>query len=98
MRLSAALLLLLSGALSADAVAAAAAAAEPEDYGVDRTWPIHHEWTDSSAILSDERMKAYGNFMSGCAETFGADVCNTNERDRVELNRIKPQSMVVSEE
>ena len=69
------------------------AAGDDGEYGVDVSWPMHHqEWTP----LNQERKEAYDEFMEGCREAYGAKghLCDVNEEDRIEMTLRQPQSMV----
>jgi hypothetical protein len=70
---------------------------EGNSYGADRSWPIHHAWTNTSKPLTNERKAAHEHFMDGCrkqnVENAARD-CDGNERYRLQLSLDQPQSMV----
>lgn len=53
------------------------------------SWPVHHLTTWSPN--NKDRKKKYDEFMQGCREMY-EDVCDSNERDRTEMNLRQPQS------
>lgn len=64
-----------------------------EAIGVDVTWPMHYlDWNP----LNEERKEAYEEFMQGCREAYGDKgyLCDTNEKDRIDMTLRQPQSMV----
>ena len=68
------------------------------DYGVDCSFPIHHENQWSCGNLLGNRSAAYHNFMEGCHEYYRskrqASRCDGTEADRLEMSLRQPQSMV----
>ena len=68
------------------------------DYGVDCSFPIHSEgFTCDSSVLGDEPAKRYKEFMRGCQAKWGvkgAARCISGEKDRIEMSKRQPQSMV----
>jgi hypothetical protein len=72
-------------------------AADDEGYGVDCSFPIHSTESSCGDLLGD-RQAVYDEYMQGCRDHWGskgAARCNANERDRIEMSRRQPQSMVV---
>jgi hypothetical protein len=69
---------------------------EGNSYGADRSWPIHHTWTNTSKPLTNERKTDYERFMDGCRKKNGASAvqCDANENHRLALSLTQPQSMV----
>lgn len=73
--------------------------ADNEGYGVDCSFPIHSKELSCGDLLGD-RKAVYEEYMQGCREQWGvkgAARCDMNEKDRLEMSRRQPQSMVVSE-
>ena len=71
--------------------------ADDEGYGLDCSFPIHSTESSCRGLLGD-RQAVYDEYMRGCREqwgTKGAVRCDANERDRLEMSRRQPQSMVV---
>jgi hypothetical protein len=67
------------------------------DYGVDCSWPVHSTDFSCGDLLGD-RKKIYDEYMDDCREKWGkkgATRCDSNEQDRLEVNRRQPQGMVV---
>ena len=66
---------------------------EEEGYGVDVSFPMHHEeWTP----LNQERKRIYEEYMQGCRDKYGSkgSRCDQNEKDRIDMTLRQPQSMV----
>jgi prolyl 4-hydroxylase len=79
-------------------VASLASLVNAEDYGLDCSFPIHNMESSCGDLLGD-RQAVYDKYMDGCREKWGkkgAARCDANERDRLEMSRRQPQSMVVS--
>lgn len=71
---------------------------EGADYGVDCSFPIHSTESSCGDLLGD-RKAVYEEYMQGCRDKFGekgAQRCDANEADRIEMSRRQPKSMVVS--
>lgn len=68
------------------------------DYGLDCSFPIHNDhFTCDSSILGNGPKERYQEFMRGCKEKWGvkgAARCIQNEKDRFEMSKRQPQSMV----
>ena len=68
------------------------------EYGVDCSFPIHHENHWSCGNLLGNRSQIYHNFMEGCHEYYRskhqASRCDGTEADRLEMSLRQPQSMV----
>jgi hypothetical protein len=70
---------------------------EESSYGADKSWPIHHVWTDTSEPLTEECKTAYERFMDGCGKQNVEDAvaqCELNEEYRLTLSLTQPSSMV----
>lgn len=68
-----------------------------EGYGLDCSFPVHSTETSCGDLLGD-RKAVYETYMQGCRDHWGpkgVGRCNGNERDRLEMSRRQPQSMVV---
>ena len=68
------------------------------DYGLDCSWPIHDTELNCGSLLGD-RQAVHEEYMEGCKQKWGsrgAQRCDFNEKDRLEMSRRQPQSMVVS--
>jgi hypothetical protein len=81
------------------AVAITSSAVDAADYGVDCSWPIHSSSVDKCPIkgMLGDRMAVYEEYMEGCRAKWGksgAARCDSNERDRIEMSKRQPQSMV----
>ena len=66
------------------------------DYGLDCSFPIHGVESSCGDLLGD-RKAIYDEYMQGCREKWGAKGakrCDSNERDRLEMSKRQPQSMV----
>ena len=66
-------------------------------YGVDVSFPIFSPTVSPDAPLHG-RQEFYDEFMRGCREYEGkhGSACDQVEKDRIEMTRRQPQSMVVS--
>ena len=68
------------------------------DYGVDCSWPIHGDLkSECSDLFEIDRQSVYEEYMQGCREKWGekgARRCDANEKDRIEMSKRQPQSMV----
>jgi prolyl 4-hydroxylase len=66
-------------------------------YGADKSWPIHHPWTNTSEPLNEDCKTAYERFMIGCGSqnvNDAAMMCKQNEKYRLKLSLTQPSSMV----
>jgi hypothetical protein len=79
-------------------------AAAESIYGVDVSFPIHHNFlTPSSSldstksIFGSDRIQTYSEFFSGCLKAYGkhdkAHLCHHHEDERLRLNRMQPRQM-----
>ena len=62
-----------------------------QDYGVDVTFPIHHD-----SFKNDQRCKdSYDEFLKGCREFYHSqpNACTESETDRIDMNRNQPSVM-----
>jgi len=88
---------LLTGLL----VSFAKAGDEPsEGYGLACSWPIHNIESSCGDLLGD-RKAVHEEYIRGCGEKFGAKgvaCCSQGDKDRLEMSRRQPQSMVVRAE
>jgi hypothetical protein len=41
-------------------------------------------------ILQTQQRQRYDDYMAGCAQIYGAELCHTNDRDRIQLNAVQP--------
>jgi hypothetical protein len=80
-----------------------AASTESASYGVDISFPIHHNFLTkegasalqtSQAIFGNERSEAYSNFFLGCMFMYTpkekGHLCHQHEVERLKLNREQP--------
>lgn len=51
------------------------------DYGVDASYPIHHQFSSQSA-----RGKYYQELMEGCYKMYSKSECDATERSRIDMN------------
>lgn len=69
-------------------------------YGVDISFPIHHEEIQDrgNPLNSEAKRKFYSDFLDGCKAKYSSrpHTCTYNERDRIEMNLHQPMSMFVS--
>jgi hypothetical protein len=69
-------------------------------YGVDISFPIHHEEIQDrdNPLNSEAKRKFYNDFLDGCKAKYSSRprTCINNERDRIEMNLHQPMSMFVS--
>mmetsp|Transcript_30411 Transcript_30411/g.67256 ORF Transcript_30411/g.67256 Transcript_30411/m.67256 type:complete len:563 (-) Transcript_30411:223-1911(-) len=65
----------------------AAAAAEPADYGVDVSFPIHYYLDAKKAPVGKLR---YEKMMQGCYDIYSKRECDATERARLQMNRDQP--------
>ena len=88
---------LLAGLLASFATAGE----EPsEGYGLDCSWPIHNLESSCGNLLGD-RKTVHEEYIRGCGEKYGAKGvarCAQGDKDRLEMSRRQPQSMVVRAE
>jgi hypothetical protein len=95
--ITATLLLLLSSGYIVSSVA------DP-GYGVDTSFPIHHNFLTGSAqldatksVFGHDRIQTYSEFFSGCLRFYGkmdkAYLCHQHEEQRLTLNKRQPQQM-----
>eukprot|EP01035_Chromulina_nebulosa_P020376 gene20376-26445_t len=61
--------------------------ADPSDYGVDVSYPIHH-YLDRNSFFG----KRYYDIMKGCWDKFSRSECEANERARIEMNFDQPRT------
>lgn len=75
-----------------------------DSYGVDVSFPIHHNFLyqdgDKSATLQkfgQQKVQLYSDYMKGCQERYGrlnkAHECIINEQQRMKLNLGQPREM-----
>lgn len=77
------------------------AAAVNSSYGVDVSFPIHHNFLTSAtsvemtSTFGHDRIKLYSEFFSGCLNAYKDKgyLCHHNEEQRLELNRMQPPQM-----
>ena len=62
-------------------------------YGVDCTFPIHYKNLRCGDILGD-RKTIYEDYMQGCYDAFGKDICDDYEDDRIAMSLRQPAGMV----
>lgn len=65
-------------------------------YGLDCSFPIHNTTLYADCGDLGDRTQAYENYMNGCRAYYSAEDCDSEEEHRLKLNRLQPQSMVVS--
>jgi hypothetical protein len=41
-------------------------------------------------ILQAQQRQRYDDYMAGCAQIYGNELCNTNDHDRIQLNAVQP--------
>jgi hypothetical protein len=46
--------------------------------------------TMTTMILQAQQRQRYDDYMAGCAQTYGAELCHANDRDRIQLNAVQP--------
>mmetsp|Transcript_18965 Transcript_18965/g.39985 ORF Transcript_18965/g.39985 Transcript_18965/m.39985 type:complete len:290 (+) Transcript_18965:159-1028(+) len=74
------------------------------DYGVDASFPIHHDFLGESPSISNvlrtfgpQKIDFYREYVNGCREKYAsigkAHECDWNEGDRMRLNLSQPKSM-----
>ncbi len=63
--------------------------ADPTDYGVDISFPIHHYIDKSKAPIGHKR---YAEMMKGCYAKFSPRECDATERARMDMNKAQPSS------
>lgn len=66
---------------------------EGSPYGVDCTFPIHHKNLRCGNLLGD-RKKVYEDYMQGCYDAFGEDICEDYENDRIAMSLRQPAGML----
>jgi len=92
---AATILLLLASTVTA------LAADETADYGVDASFPIHHNFLGhnhqverTQAVFGEDRIRTYYDYTVGCiekyAETNMGHLCSQNEDTRLRYNRVQP--------
>mmetsp|Transcript_21855 Transcript_21855/g.62276 ORF Transcript_21855/g.62276 Transcript_21855/m.62276 type:complete len:476 (-) Transcript_21855:58-1485(-) len=65
------------------------------NYSFDCSFPIFDkEKLTECAIDLGDKVSFYENYMDGCRQKFGADVCNNNENERIEMNTRQPNSLL----
>ena len=77
------------------------AVAVSSSYGVDVSFPIHHNFLTSAtsvemtSTFGHDRIKLYSEFFSGCLNAYKDKgyLCHHNEEQRLELNRMQPPQM-----
>mmetsp|Transcript_16020 Transcript_16020/g.44367 ORF Transcript_16020/g.44367 Transcript_16020/m.44367 type:complete len:419 (-) Transcript_16020:242-1498(-) len=82
--------------ISALLLALSASPTASEDFGLDCSWPIHGTESTCGELLGD-RFHVYEEYMAGCRAKWGekgAKRCDSAEKDRLEMSRRQPQSMV----
>ena len=62
---------------------------DPNDYGVDHSFPIHHDLNKNDAPVGYER---YQDMMKTCYKAFSQRECDATERARLAMNRNQPRS------
>lgn len=62
---------------------------DPNDYGVDISFPIHHYIDKSKSPIGHKR---YADMMRGCYTKFSPRECDATERARMEMNKDQPSS------
>lgn len=63
-------------------------AANPPEYGVDCSYPIHHGINKKECPYFYDR---YQRFLQGCYKTYSKAECDNNERDRLQMNLAQPK-------
>lgn len=71
------------------------------DYGVDVSFPIHHDFFGPEASISKtmqtfgpQKVDLYQEYISGCKKYYGpGNTCDMNEASRMEHNRDQPKAM-----
>jgi len=68
----------------------------PEIYGVDVSFPMHHNEIRQGINPLGDRQKFYDDFMNGCRENAKeyASGCDETEADRIDSNLRQPAFMV----
>jgi len=61
-------------------------------YGVDCTFPIHYKNLRCGNLLGD-RKKIYEDYMQGCYDAFGDEICDAYEDDRIAMSLRQPAGM-----
>ncbi|KAL7510559.1 hypothetical protein ACHAXN_007399 [Cyclotella atomus] len=78
--------------------------AADDQYGVDTSFPIHHNFLTQSAqldatksVFGHHRIQTYSEFFSGCLRYYGkmnkAYLCHQHEEQRLTLNKMQPRKM-----
>lgn len=70
----------------------------PPSYGVDVSFPMHHEhFSMVDNPLGDSQKTVYADFMDGCRTAYPqlADRCEMYEKDRIEVNMKQPATLQV---
>jgi prolyl 4-hydroxylase len=62
---------------------------DPNDYGVDISFPIHHYIDKSRSPIGHQR---YQDMMKGCYEKYSKRECDGTERARMDMNMAQPGS------
>jgi len=74
------------------------------DYGVDTSFPIHHNFLGTNPVVSEtlrvfgpQKINLYHDYMNGCKEMYApmhkSHVCTHSENDRLNLNLNQPRGM-----
>ena len=77
---------------------------EEEGYGVDASFPIHHNFigedvhvSDTLRIFGPRKLELYNKFLQGCQDRYAqvnkAHECDMNEQARIRLNLNQPSAM-----
>lgn len=59
---------------------------DEDSHGTDVSWPMQHHPPNSNFVRSE----VYESFMKDCAKRYAADLCEQNDRDRINLNARQP--------
>lgn len=80
----------LADAMGIDSKNAASVASASSPYGVDVSFPIHH-----NTVSSTQKQVEYDAYLSGCRVHYGnkGGTCDESEEDRIGMNRRQPQAM-----
>ena len=59
-------------------------------YGVDVSWPTHHDYLYRFNFDGKSRASVYREFLQGCFHAYGSETCTQNEDDRIARNVAQP--------
>ena len=73
----------------------ASASSLPSEGGttLDESWPTQSVEGFLESTTNHAQREQYTNYMNGCYEALGRDLCNKNERDRLAWNTLQPARM-----